>query len=65
MAFWLGPVMEIPVVMVLLAAQARQEFVPRAMQRVARRPVAENRPEQAKPDRDSPERPGLEVRARR
>jgi hypothetical protein len=48
-----------------LAVNPGQEPVPRAMQRVARRPVAENRPEQAKPDRDSPERPGLGLRARR
>jgi hypothetical protein len=65
MGFSLAPVMEIPVVMVLFAAQARQELLPRAMQRVAHRPVVANPPGQAKPDRDSPERLGLEVRARR
>jgi hypothetical protein len=53
MEFWLGPVTEIPVAIASLAVEARQEPVPGAMQLVARRPVAEHRPEQAKPEPDS------------
>jgi hypothetical protein len=54
MTFWLVPAMEIPVVTALLLAQARQELLPRAMQRVALRPVAENRPAQATRERRGP-----------
>jgi len=55
MEFWLGPVTE-GRVMVSFAVKARQEPVPKAMQPVARRPVAEHRPEQAKPVPDSAKR---------
>ena len=61
MEFWLAQVTEIPVA---IAVKARQEPVPKAMQPVARRPVAEHRPEQAKPEPDSAKRLlGLEVAA--
>jgi hypothetical protein len=55
MEFWLGPVTEGRVI-VSFAVKARQEPVPKAMQLVARRPVAEHRPEQAKPEPDSAKR---------
>jgi hypothetical protein len=56
MEFWLGPVTEIAVAIASLVVEARQEPVPGAMQPVARRPVAEHRPEQAKPEPDSAKR---------
>jgi hypothetical protein len=55
MEFWLAQVTE-GRVMVSFAVKARQEPVPKAMQPVARRPVAEDRPEQAKPEPDSAKR---------
>jgi hypothetical protein len=54
MEFWLAPVTEIPVVIDQLAAEARLALVPGAMQRVARRQVAENRLAQAKRERLGP-----------
>jgi hypothetical protein len=64
MEFWLGPVTEIAVVIASLAVKARGEPVLGAMQPVARRPVAEHRPEQAKPEPDSAKRLlGLEAAA--
>jgi hypothetical protein len=63
MEFWLGPVTEARV-MVSFAVKARQEPVPKAMQPVARRPVAEHWPAQAKPEPDSAKRLlGLEAAA--
>src|SRR6266568_1879984 len=56
MEFWLAQVTE-GRVMVSFAVKARQEPVPKAMQQpVARCPVAEHRPEQAKPEPDSAKR---------
>jgi len=51
MESWLAQVTE-GRVMVSFAVKARQEPVPKAMQPVARRLVAENQPEQAKPKRE-------------
>jgi len=56
MEFWLAQVTEIPVAIASLAVEARQEPVLKAMQPVARRPVAEHRPGQAKPEPDSAKR---------
>jgi hypothetical protein len=56
MEFWLGPVTEGRVMVSFAVKAARQEPVPKAMQPVARRPVAEHRPEQAKPEPDSAKR---------
>jgi hypothetical protein len=64
MEFWLGPVTEGRMMVSFAVKAARQEPVPKAMQAVARRPVAEHRPEQAKPEPDSAKRLlGLEVAA--
>jgi hypothetical protein len=64
MESWLAQVTEIPVAIASLAVKARQEPVPAVMQPVARRPVAEHRPEQAKPEPDSAKRLlGLEAAA--
>jgi hypothetical protein len=64
MEFWLAQVTEIPVAIASLAVKAKQEPVAAAMQPVARRPVAEHRPEQAKPEPDSAKRLlGLEAAA--
>jgi hypothetical protein len=66
MEFWLAQVTEIPVAIASLAVKAKQEPVAAAMQPVARRPVAEHRPEQAKPEPDSAKRLlGLEAAASR
>jgi len=54
MEFWLAQVTEIPVAIDQLAAEARLAFVPGAMQRLARRPVAENQLAQAKRKRVGP-----------
>jgi hypothetical protein len=51
MEFWLAPVTEIPVMIDQLAAEARLALVPGAIQRLARRPVAENQLAQAKRER--------------
>jgi len=56
MEFWLAQVTEMPVAIASLAVEASQEPAPKAMQPVARRPVAENQPEQAKPEADSAKR---------
>jgi len=64
MEFWLAQVTEIPVAIASLAVKARQKPVRRRCSRVARRPVAERRPEQAKPEPDSAKRLlGLEAAA--
>ena len=52
MEFWLAQVTEIPVVIDQFAAEARLALVPGAIQRLARRPVAEN--QQAKRKRLGP-----------
>jgi len=54
MEFWLAPVTEIPVMIDQLAAEARLALVPGAIQRLARRPVAENQLAQAKRKRVGP-----------
>jgi len=54
MEFWLAPVTEIPVAIDQLAAEARLVLVPGAMQRLARRSVAENQLAQAKRERLGP-----------
>ncbi len=54
MDFWLAPVTEIPVMIDQLAAEARLALVPGAIQRLARRPVAENQLAQAKRKRLGP-----------
>jgi hypothetical protein len=56
MEFWLAQVTEMPAAIASFAVKARQERVPKAMQPVARRPVAENQPEQAKPEPGSAKR---------
>ena len=66
MEFWLAQVTEMPVAIASLAGKARQGPAPKTMQPVARRPVAEHRPEQAKPEPDSAKRLlGLEAAALR
>jgi hypothetical protein len=54
MDFWLAPVTEIPVAIDQVAAEARLALVPGAMQRLARRRVAENQLAQAKRERLGP-----------
>ncbi len=60
MEFWLAPVTEIPVMIDQLAAEARLAPVPGAIQRLARRPVAENQLAQAKRKRVGPVVPALQ-----
>jgi hypothetical protein len=62
MEFWPAPVMEIPVVIAQLAAEAMWELVLKVMRSAARGSVAANRSER---ERDSPERLGPEVPAQR
>ena len=60
MEFWLAQVTEIPVMIDQLAAEARLALVPGAIQRLARRPVAENQLAQAKRKRVGPVVPALQ-----
>ena len=63
MESWLAPVTEIPVVIAQLAAEAMWELVLTVTHSAVRGSVAENRSEQAKLERDWPERLGPEVLA--
>ena len=63
MEFWLAPVTEIPVVIAQLAAEARLELVPRAMQRGCAGARLRRTGWSRRSGRDLPERLGPEVPA--